>query len=285
MHEVLRFCEAEQEILLLDFNPSANIYQPKTFSYLALSHLYNLNTKGYCFGYTRPSHNRQRQSTTMSFSSNQSVTSGHSGETESQSPLDFDISQNLLDNFPYDVDSGLPKGTVAIVSADYIIRKKVEYVANLQKVEADNLEEDQQALTDKATWDRTQAEIIDGIEGSVGQRRWTKCRNVATEILRHKKIRVHEGGRTFYYRDKPWTKVSTQHFVREVTRRNSPLELAMLKTGQIRQSRRSNKKSETMSSRDNQVEVYSYFVRKLLENDAPEDLFVNKLYLPKEYNR
>lgn len=282
MQEVLRFCEAEQDILLLDFNPGANIYQANTYSYLALSHLTSFKSQGYCFAYPRPSIGRQNSIAPMS-GLNASFDSGGSGDVESQVSYEYGLSDKFLDSFPYSTENSLPPGTVAIVSAVHIIQKKLERLAELESKNSDQT--GGQNLSAKEIWDRTMAKLDQCIQGHFFVPRWNKCKSLATELLRHKKICIHEDGRSFYYQNKPWTNVSTLHFLGEVTRRNSPLELALLKRGKTKSVGKMSKGLQRSSLREEQARLYSYYVKKLLDNNAPLDLFTNKMFLPKEYLR
>lgn len=267
--------------MLLDFNPSANIYQANTFSYLALSHLTSFKSQGYCFAYPRPSVSKHPALPAMS-GLNASFESGDSGDVESRVTHEYDISDGFLDAFPYASDTALPSGTVAIVSVSHIVKKKLDRLSDLES--QTSAPTDGQILSDKETWDRTMKKLEDSIERYFAYVRWNKCKNVATELLRHKKICIHEDGRSFFYLNKPWTKVSLLSFLGEVTRRNSPMEMALLKTGKSKRvSRQPSKGPKRTSLREEQSRLYSYFVRKLLDNDAPLDLFSNKMFLPKEY--
>lgn len=115
--------------------------------------------------------------------------------------------------------------------------------------------------SEQAQWEETIAEIEENIESYFPPPRWQKIKNLAKEILRHSDFCVKTNGKTFHLKDRPRTEVSMIDFLAVATRRAGPME----------------------RERDPTWKLYSIHVETLLKNNAPKDLFKNKLLVPKKY--
>jgi hypothetical protein len=112
----------------------------------------------------------------------------------------------------------------------------------------------------KKQWDETISEIEENIENYFPPVRWQKIKNLAKEILRNPAFCVKTDGKTFHLKERPRTEVSMIDFLAVATRRAAPME----------------------RQRDPIWKLYSMHVDTLLKNNAPKDLFKNKLLLPKK---
>lgn len=115
--------------------------------------------------------------------------------------------------------------------------------------------------SDEAVWNQTMQDIEYNIEGYFKSHKHRQCKNLAKEILLHPKMCVTVDGRFFHLKDRPRTKVSLIDFLALVTRRAAPMEV----------------------SRKPFWDIYRLHVQELINNNAPIELFVNKLLLPKQY--
>jgi hypothetical protein len=161
--------------------------------------------------------------------------------------MNLSVDSTFAQELPID---NVPPGTFVAVPAQVIVQ---------QKVTAKN----QEVCSDETTWNKTMREIEDNIEGYFKSHKHRQCKNLAKEILQHPKMCVTTDGRFFHLKDRPRTKVSMIDFIALATRRAAPMEVS-------RKSFWSN---------------YSLLVDELLKNNAPLELFTNRLLLPKRFNK
>jgi len=159
--------------------------------------------------------------------------------------LNLSVDAAFAQDLPID---DVPPGTFVAVPAQVIVQQKVEAKS-------------QQVCSDETTWNKTMRDIEDNIEGYFKSHKHRQCKNLAKEILQHPKMCVTVDGRFFHLKDRPRTKVSMIDFIALATRRAAPMEV----------------------SRKPFWINYSVHVDELLKNDAPLELFTNKLLLPKRF--
>lgn len=104
-------------------------------------------------------------------------------------------------------------------------------------------------------------DIEESIENYFPPPKWQKVKNLAREILRNPQFCVTKDGKTFHIKEKPRTLVSMLDFLALATRIAAPME----------------------KDRSPKWNIYSMHVDALLKNNAPRDLFKNKLLLPAKY--
>lgn len=160
-------------------------------------------------------------------------------------PAMFAVDAKFAQDFPLEE---VPPATFVAVPAHTIVKQK----ADLQKKEV---------CSDESMWNQTMREIEDNIEGYFKSHKHRQCKNLAKEILQHPKMCVTVDGRYFHIKERPRTKVSLIDFIALTTRRAAPMEV----------------------SRKPFWSNYCILVDELLKNDAPLELFTNKLLLPKRF--
>lgn len=159
--------------------------------------------------------------------------------------MNLSVDATYAQEFPID---DVPPGTFVAVPAQVIVQKKAETKST-------------EVCSDETMWNKTMRDIEDNIEGYFKSHKHRQCKNLAKEILQHPKMCVTIDGRFFHLKDRPRTKVSMIDFIALATRRAAPMEVT-------RKPFWSN---------------YSVHVDELLKNDAPLELFTNKLLLPKRF--
>lgn len=122
-----------------------------------------------------------------------------------------------------------------------------------------NQDKTQVKCSEQKQWEDTIQEIEENIESYFPPPRWQTIKNLAKEILRNKEFCVKTDGKTFHLKDRPRTEVSMIDFLAIATRRAGPME------------------------QPGNWKVYAMHVDTLLRNNAPKDLFKNKLLIPKRY--
>ena len=157
----------------------------------------------------------------------------------------------MSETFSFDETSGLPQPTLVAVPANVVIQAK--------SIQGEKKES--KPCSEKAQWENTNTEIVENIESYFPPHRWQKIKNLAKEILRHPQMCVKVDGKTFHLKDKPRTEVSMIDFLAVATRRAGPME----------------------TERDPIWKMYILHVDTLLKNNAPKDLFKNKLLMPKRF--
>lgn len=157
----------------------------------------------------------------------------------------FAVDAKFAQDFPLEE---MPPGTYVGVPADVIVKQKAQV-------------EKKQVCSDETMWNQTMREIEDNIEGYFKSHKHRQCKNLAKEILQHHNMCVTLDGRYFHIKERPRTKVSLIDFIALATRRAAPMEV----------------------SRKPFWNNYSLLVDELLKNDAPLELFSNKLLLPKRF--
>jgi hypothetical protein len=157
-----------------------------------------------------------------------------------------------MESFPYDEMemAEIPEPTLVAVPMSMVMQAKP---VRQEKKEA--------TCSDKKQWEATIQEIEDNIESYFPPPRWQKIKNLAKEILGNSQFCVKTDGKTFHLKDRPRTEVSMIDFLAIATRRAGPME----------------------QQRDPTWKVYALHVETLLRNNAPKDLFKNKLLVPKKY--
>jgi hypothetical protein len=146
--------------------------------------------------------------------------------------------------------SSFPDPTLVAVPVSAIVRTKRP---NAEKKEA--------ICSERKQWEETIREIEENIESYFPPPRWQKVKNLAKEILRNPDFCVKTDGKTFHLKDRPRTVVSMIDFLAVATRRAGPME----------------------RDRDPIWKNYGMHVETLLRNNAPKDLFKNKLLMPKKF--
>lgn len=159
--------------------------------------------------------------------------------------MNLSVDATFAQELPID---DVPPGTFVAVPAQVIVQKKLEATSR-------------EACSEETTWNKTMRDIEDNIEGYFKSHKHRQCKNLAKEILQHPKMCVTVDGRFFHLKDRPRTKVSMIDFIALATRRAAPMEVA----------------------RKPFWANYSVLVDELLKNDAPLELFTNKLLLPKRF--
>lgn len=150
----------------------------------------------------------------------------------------------------FEVPPNLPEPTLVVVPMAAVVKAKAETEAKKEV-----------KCSDKRQWEETIREIEDNIESYFPPPRWQKIKNLAKEILRNPNFCVKTDGKTFHLIDRPRTQVAMIDFLAVATRRAAPME----------------------RNRDPTWKYYSMHVETLLKNNAPRDLFKNKLLIPKRY--
>lgn len=120
---------------------------------------------------------------------------------------------------------------------------------------------DNKQCSDKKQWEETTLLIEESIDRYFPPPRWQKVKNLATEILSHPEMCVKTDGKTFHLKDRPRTEVSMIDFLSVATRRAGPME----------------------KQRDPIWKIYTMHVEALIKNNAPKDLFKNKLLIQLKY--
>jgi hypothetical protein len=157
-----------------------------------------------------------------------------------------------IDSFPYDeMPEHAPNPTLVAVPMSAVIEAKQVSETTSKSVKC----------SEKQQWEDTIQEIEDNIESYFPPPKWQKIKNLAKEILRNSQFCVKTDGKTFHLRDRPRTEVSMIDFLAIATRRVGPME----------------------RQRDPTWNVYALHVDTLLRNNAPKDLFKNKLLVPKRF--
>ena len=160
-------------------------------------------------------------------------------------PNMYEVDSTFAQDFPL---NDVPPGTYVALPAELVVR---------QKMTAQKKEE----CSDETKWNQTMRDIEDNIEGYFKSHKHRQCKNLAKEILQHPKMCVTIDGRFVHIKEKARTKVSLIDFIALTTRRAAPMEV----------------------SRKPFWTNYSLLVDELLKNNAPVELFTNKLLLPKRY--
>jgi hypothetical protein len=159
------------------------------------------------------------------------------------------VSTAMSDAFPFDDLSGLPQPTLVAVPASTIIKAKAAKTSSVNK---------DVKCSEEKQWEETIREIEENIESYFPPPRWQKIKNLAKEILRNPQFCVMTDGKTFHQKERPRTMVSMIDFLAVATRRAGPME----------------------RERDPTWKLYAMHVETLLRNNAPRDLFKNKLLVP-----
>jgi hypothetical protein len=118
------------------------------------------------------------------------------------------------------------------------------------------------ACMEKTQWEETIGEIEENIESYFPPVRWQRVKNLAKEILRNPQFCVKTDGKTFHLKERPRTEVPMIDFLAVATRRAGPME---------------------QSERDPTWKLFKLHVDTLLKNNAPKDLFKNKLLMAKRF--
>lgn len=156
-----------------------------------------------------------------------------------------------MESFPYDeMPPNLPQPTLVAVPMDAVVKAK-----------AKTQDEPTETCSDKQQWEETIGEIEENIESYFPPPRWQKVKNLAKEILRNPNFCVKTDGKTFHLKDRPRTTVAMIDFLATATRQAAPME----------------------KNRDPTWKYYAMHVDTLLKNNAPRDLFKNKLLIPKRF--
>ena len=113
----------------------------------------------------------------------------------------------------------------------------------------------------KELWNQTVLNLESDIENFVPSKKWLKAKNLLSEILRNPDICILDDQRRMRLKADKDAVVSLLDFVLAVSRREGPSE-----------------KKSRGSSRE--YKLYRLFVASLLERQAPQMLFVNKLLIP-----
>lgn len=147
--------------------------------------------------------------------------------------------------------ANMPESTLVAVPVSAVVKAKAAAAA--AKTEP--------KCMDKVQWEETNREIEENIESYFPPQKWQKIKNLAKEILRNKQFCVKTDGKTFHLVNKPKTEVSLIDFLAVATRRAAPME----------------------QERDPTWRVFAMHVDTLLKNNAPKDLFKNKLLMPAKF--
>lgn len=148
----------------------------------------------------------------------------------------------------------------AIAASEHPEPMLIAVPANLV-LQAKPVEKKERQCSDKKQWEETMQEIEDNIESYFPPAKWQKVKNLAKEILRNPQFCVKTDGKIFHLKERPRTEVSLIDFLAVATRRAAPME----------------------KNRDPVWKIYSMHVDTLLRNNAPKDLFKNKLLMPVRY--
>ena len=162
------------------------------------------------------------------------------------------VATNMSQVFAHEDVTSYPSPTLVAVPLNDVVDGK--------KRESEKKETTIQC-SEKMQWEETNREIEENIESYFPPPRWQKIKNLAKEILRHPQFCVKTDGKTFHLKDRPRTEVSMIDFLAVVTRRAAPME----------------------QNRDPIWKLYSLHVDALLKNNAPKDLFKNKLLMPVKF--
>ena len=246
---VVGYCQSEREVLALELNPLAS--NPRNQVILAFSHLSKLVDKGFFLVYPYP----------------------HWGNLYIKEFIhSIDISKmNFINNsssssksianetFPFmdDVAGGgtvvnLPQPTLVVVPASAVVQAKKNFDGGPRK---------DVKCVEKTQWNETIREIEENIESYFPANKWQRIKNLAKEIMRNPMFCVKTDGKTFHIKERPRTEVSLIDFLAIATRRAGPME----------------------RERDPTWKLYSMHVETLLKNNAPKDLFKNKVLIPKRF--
>lgn len=163
-----------------------------------------------------------------------------------------EIAETMSQSLLADEHLEWPQPTLVAVPANVVLQA-VKASHSVTKKEVKCLE--------KTQWEETNKEIEENIESYFPAMKWQRIKNLAKEILRNPNFCVKTDGKTFHLVNRPRTEVSMIDFLAVVTRRAGPME----------------------RERDPIWKLYSMHVDTLLKNNAPKDLFKNKLLLSAKY--
>jgi hypothetical protein len=162
------------------------------------------------------------------------------------------VTTKMSDSFTMTDDSfQYPDPMLVAVPVNTVLQAKTVLVADKKE----------RQCSDQKQWEETIREIEDNIESYFPPARWQKIKNLAKEILRNSQFCVKTDGKTFHLKERPRTEVSMIDFLAVATRRAGPIE----------------------TRRDPMWKIYSLHVDTLLKNNAPKDLFKNKLLVPARF--
>lgn len=177
---------------------------------------------------------------------------GHQYASNFNASIKKNIAKNMSLTFPLDNTLEWPESSLVAVPANVVIQN-INSSLDGQKKES--------KCTEKSQWEDTNRIIEENIESYFPHNRWQKIKNVAKEILSNPQFCVKTDGKTFHLVNRPRTEVSLIDFLAVATRKAGPMEMG----------------------RDPVWKLYSMHVDTLLKNNAPKDLFKNKLLLPLKY--
>lgn len=164
----------------------------------------------------------------------------------------YSVNKTMSDSFEHTDISKLPPSTLIAVPVSVLVQAKSGNAANSNN---------SKQCSEKSQWEQTTQEIEESIESYFSPMKWQKVKNLATEILRNANFCVKTDGKTFHIKDKPKTLVSMIDFLAVATRRAAPME----------------------KDKNPIWKIYGQHVETLLNNNAPKDLFKNKLLIPKRF--
>lgn len=171
--------------------------------------------------------------------------------------------KEYVQDFVYTVEKTMSLDVSEAVSfpVPTLVAVPLEVVREKKKHESKQQQQQQTSVcAEKNQWEQTVLDIEENIESYFAPPRWQRAKNVAKEILQHPQYCVSVDGKTFHLKssNKPSDKMSLIDFVNVVTRRVGPKEKIV---------------------NNSTWKACKLHVSMLLKNNAPRDLFKNKLIL------
>ena len=169
------------------------------------------------------------------------------------------VKPKMSELFPYEDVSAFPIPTLVAVPIDSVMQVKASAAATTADGEKKKVR-----CWEETQWEETNEEILELIESYFAPTKWQRIKNLAKEILCNPNFCVKTDGKTFHIRNRQRrTEVSLIDFLAVATRQAGPME----------------------RERDPTWKMYALHVETLLKNNAPKDLFKNKLLLPARYRQ